>query len=581
MVVVLLTGILAQPASASSRKTRDKKQDRSTLETTTSTTTESTTADLATTTDSTSSEPIAGETLTAPEIVEEPATTETVEEPAPSPEADDGYDAAASLGSMYNLVDQIGARQLWTDGVTGAGIDVAVIDTGIAPVAALSDPDKIAAVVDLSFEAEVPEPRYLDTYGHGSHIAGIIAGRDPDADPATAAQQPSEFLGVAPDARLVSVKVADNTGAVDVSQVIAAIDWVVQHRNDGDLNIRVLNLSYGTDGTQGYRTDPLAAAVERAWDAGIVVVVAAGNEGWHSAGLANPAVDPYVITVGGAQPTDDGAFRLPDWSSRGEFATVTDDGTYDAFWTEEYAGRYPDLLAPGVSVESLRVPGSRVALEHPEGHVADALLKGSGTSQAAAVVSGSAALLLQQRPELTPDQVKALLTSTADRLPFYLTISQGSGVINVAKAAAAPTPDAEAVRQTWARSTGTGSLEAARGTQHVILDGVELSGEITAWGDPWDGQAIVDAALAGSSWSGSSWTGSSWTGSSWSGSSWTGSSWTGSSWTGSSWTGSSWSGSSWTGSSWTGSSWTGSSWTGSSWSGSSWTGSSWTGAGWN
>ncbi len=130
-------------------------------------------------------------------------------------------------------------------------------------------------MVDLSLEADVPEARYLDTYGHGTHMAGIAAGRSPGADLRTE----HGFLGVAPDARIVSIKVADNTGAVDVTQVIAGIDWVVQHRNEGDLNIRVLNLSYGTDSKQGYQIDPLAAAVERAWDAGIVVVVAAGNDG--------------------------------------------------------------------------------------------------------------------------------------------------------------------------------------------------------------------------------------------------------------------------------------------------------------
>ncbi len=473
-------------------------------------------------------------------------------------------------GSLDDVATQVGARSLWQTGITGAGVDVAVIDTGVTPVPALAGPGKIRAVVDLSLEAGVAEAAYLDTYGHGTHMAGIIAG---DGD---------GFSGVAPGAGIVSVKVADNTGAVDVSQVIAAIDWVVEHRNAGDLNIRVINLSYGTDSDQPYQESPLAYAVERAWEAGIVVVVAAGNDGWSNPGLAAPANDPYVIAVGAAEVSDQGT-KVPAWASGGRVFEQTSTGYWTGYWSEDYSGRYPDLVAPGASIESLIAPGSRTSLQHPEAAVDAATMKGSGTSQAAAVVSGAVALLLEQRPELTPDQVKALLMDSADRLSWTLTTMQGRGLIDVGAAAALPTPtDA---RQTWTRSSGLGSLDAARGSARVVVDGVEVRGEVTVFGDRWEAQRWVGATVdtgtwTGSSWTGSSWTGSSWTGSSWTGSSWTGSSWTGSSWTGSSWTGSSWTGSSWTGSSWTGSSWTGSSWTGSSWTGSSWTGSSWTGHGW-
>jgi serine protease AprX len=489
-------------------------------------------------------------------------------------------DAADRPGSLYNVVDQVGARSLWERGITGEGVDVAVIDTGVAPVPALTGSDKVGAMVDLSFEAEVPEATYLDTHGHGTHMAGIIAGSDPGGDPATASQRPDEFHGVAPDARIVSVKVGDNTGAVDVSQVIAGIDWVIEHRNEGDLDIRVLNLSYGTDGDQDYRLDPLAHAVERAWNAGIVVVAAAGNDGWQHPGLANPANDPFVISVGAAQALKNGWFWIPEWASGGELFTQDTEGQWKGFWDEGYAGRYPDLVAPGASIESLRVPGSRVAAEHPEGYVNDTILRGSGTSQAAAVVSGAVALMLEDRPRLKPDQVKALLMGSASELPFVLRTQQGAGLLDVSGAVEADKPRNRDVKQDWDRSTGTGSLEASRGSVHVAVNGEDVLGEVTVWGDAWDPEAWVEAGALGSSWTGGEWNGSSWTGSSWTGSSWTGSSWTGSSWTGSSWTGSSWTGSSWTGSSWTGSSWTGSSWTGSSWTGSSWTGDGWQGRTW-
>ncbi|MEO1061638.1 MAG: S8 family serine peptidase [Actinomycetota bacterium] len=475
-----------------------------------------------------------------------------------------GFSSSSSAtieGSLYDVVDQINARELWEQGITGQGVDVAVIDTGVMPVAQLADPDKVRAVVDLSLEAEVPEAVFLDTYGHGTHMAGIIAGSDPTGDPATAAERPEEFHGVAPGAGIVSVKVADNTGAVDVSQVIAAIDWVIQHRDAEGLNIRVINLSYGTDSEQPYAESPLAYAVERAWDAGLVVVVAAGNDGWMDPGLAAPANDPYVIAVGAAQVTDRGT-SVPHWASGGRVFTQTRSGYWAGFWSEDYSGRIPDVVAPGASIESLVAPGSRSALDHPEAFVTEQTMKGSGTSQAAAVVSGAAALLLQDRPELTPDQVKALLTSSADRLDWTLSTVQGHGMIDVAAAVATPTPN---VVQSWPRSSGLGSLEAARGSAHVVVDGAEVRGEVTVDGSAWNPEAWIADSRAGTTWTNGEWNGFSWTGNSWTGFSWTGNSWTGFSWTGNSWTGFSWTGNSWTGFSWTGNSWTGFSWTGHGW----------------
>ncbi len=548
LAVTLIAAVLVSPASAA------KPQRLSTDTTDTSTTTDSST------------------TTDRPRGKKSTSSTSTDTDVATS----DVYEPATALGSMYNVVDQIGARTLWKHGFTGQGVDVAVIDTGVSPVPALSDPDKVVAVVDLSFEAHVPEATYLDFNGHGTHTTGIIAGRAPGAEAATAG--PEDFLGVAPDAGIVSVKVGDNSGAVDVSQVIAAIDWVVQHRNTDGLNIRVINLSYGTDSSQDYRIDPLARAVENAWDHGIVVVAASGNDGWNNAtgGMTNPAFDPYVIAVGAAEATSRG-MTIPKWASAGDYSSIDDDGRIVNYWQDGYTGRLPDVVAPGAHIDSLRVPGSRIDIEHPEGYVTEQIFRGSGTSQAAAVVSGAAALLLSHRPELTPDQVKALLRDTANPIPNWGEAYQGKGLIDVTAAATATPSNAT---QAWERSTGLGSLEAARGTQHVVLEGAVLEGEITAWGDPWDAEAWLETSTLGASWTGASWTGASWTGASWTGASWTGASWTGASWTGASWTGASWTGASWTGASWTGASWTGASWTGASWTGASWTGASWTGASW-
>jgi serine protease AprX len=453
-------------------------------------------------------------------------------------------------GSLQRITHEMtGASAMWDAGYTGAGVDVAIIDSGVVPVDGLRTAGKVVHGPDLSFEGLTcdrsgcrPGPAAtLDTYGHGTHMAGIIAGRD-DAAPGTVnSASTGDFVGVAPDARIVSIKVADAQGRTDVSQAIAAIDWVIQHKNANGMNIRVLNMSFGTDGVQSYQLDPLAYAAEQAWHKGIVVVVAAGNSGYGSAKLNNPAYDPYVIAVGGADglgtaTTDDDI--VPSWSASG-------DGT-----------RNPDVVAPGQSVVSLRVPNSQLDAAYPGARTGERFFRGTGTSQSAAVVSGAAALLLEQRPELTPDQVKALLTGSARQLPSADAIAQGSGLIDLSAASAAATPNAV---QTWPRSTGTGSLDKARGSAIVKHNGQELRGEQDFTGRKWNAQAFsqsvrkaaaAKAPLSGLSWSGLSWSGLSWSGLSWSGLSWSGLSWSGLSWSGLSWSGLSWSGLSWSGISW-------------------------------
>jgi len=232
---------------------------------------------------------------------------------------------AKHVTTLVEVAQQTGIDELWAAGLTGAGIDIAVIDTGVAPVAGLANANVVVGP-DLSFEGGIDEAAGLDTYGHGTHIAGIIAGRSAGADPQN--PQPHDVLGMAPDARIISVKVADNTGAVDVSQVIAGIDWVVQNRNTNGLNIRVLNLSYNSDSVQDPLIDPLSKAVENAWKHGIVVVVSAGNDGRSLKTLGAPATNPYVIAVGSAKEKANGRWKVPSWSPVGR-------------------DRQPDLLAPG------------------------------------------------------------------------------------------------------------------------------------------------------------------------------------------------------------------------------------------
>ncbi len=441
----------------------------------------------------------------------------------------------------------VGAPAAWASGNQGAGVDVAVIDTGVNSVPGLASAGKVVDAVDLSFDAPSANVRYRDVHGHGTNMAGIIAG---DGSGGTMT------MGVAPKARIINVKVGAGDGSVDASQVIAALDWVVQNKTAQGRNIRVVNLSYDTDAVTDYRTDPLSYAVENAWKAGIVVVVSGGNDGRGAKTLGNPARNPFVIAVG-ASTWDPSkfSFRVPSWSSTGDMV------------------RNPDFVAPGESIASLRVPESYLDVTYPGARVHEpltctGLFRGSGTSQAAAVVSGSVALLLAQRPTLTPDQVKALLATTARSMNIQPE-QQGSGMINVAAALNAATPNAS---QNFSGSTGKGSLELSRGTFHVGTSATDgLVGEYHAFLSSFSGNTW--ARLSGSR---KAWTNQSFdsqgrlTSGTWSGSSWSGSSWSGSAWSGSSWSGSAWSGSSWSGSSWSGSSWSGSSWSGASWSGTGW-----------
>ncbi|HEU5084984.1 MAG TPA: S8 family serine peptidase [Acidimicrobiales bacterium] len=465
------------------------------------------------------------------------------------------YDEA---GTASAFVGAAGALDAWAAGSLGDGVGVAVIDTGISEMADLHG--RIVHGPDLSGEGTL-----VDTYGHGTVMAGIIGGSGADS----AGRAGGAYTGVAPEAHLVAVKVAGANGAADVTTLLQAMHWVASYEEQFD--IRVLNLSWGTPSTQDPAVDPLNHAVERLWDQGIVVVVAAGNQGPKAGTVTKPGDDPKVITVG--------AYNDKGTVHGGDDATVS--------WTSQgptAAGvAKPDLVAPGRRLVATRSYGSTIAAENEKALIEPSYIRGSGSSQAAAVTAGAVALLLDARPDLTPDQVKRLLTSTANPLSGAAVSQQGAGRLDLAEALTAG-----AGRPSWqtATSTGLGSIEASRGGLHVSTDCGEdgttdvIEGEIDVRCEPWSGSAWTGSAWTGSAWTGSAWTGSAWTGSAWTGSAWTGSAWTGSAWTGGTWTGSAWTGSAWTGSAWTGSAWTGSAWTGSAWTGSAWTGSAWTGSAW-
>jgi len=311
------------------------------------------------------------------------------------------------------------ADKLWQRGITGRGVGVAVIDTGVAGDAAdfkaADGGSRIVANVVTSPGAK----NARDGFGHGTHVAGIIAGNSfyrAPSDPLYGG-----YMGVAPEANLIAIKASDEAGNSTVLDVIKGLEFVVDHK--ADFNIRVVNLSLSTDTPQSYRTDPLDAAVEYAWQHGIVVVAAAGNRG--STGDAvqyAPANDPFVISVGGSDETgDEGRGERASWSSSGR--------TQDSF-------AKPEVMAPGAHIISVLAPDSAFATLCPSCVMAGAYFKAGGTSMAAPVVAGAAALLVQARPYLTPDQVKTLLMATDKPIKG----AGGAGQIDAERAAFARVP---------------------------------------------------------------------------------------------------------------------------------------------
>ncbi|HVM64934.1 MAG TPA: S8 family serine peptidase [Acidimicrobiales bacterium] len=433
-----------------------------------------------------------------------------------------------------------GATALWAKGNDGTGVNVAVLDTGIDRLPDFGN--RLVAGVDLSGEGNP----FNDGYGHGTFVAGLIAGNG--------ASSHGFYTGEAPGAGLVSVKVAGASGVTDLATVIDGIDWVVAHRVV--YGIKVLNLSLGAAPLESTVLNPLDQAVEAAWQAGVVVVASAGNAGPFNGTILTPGDDPLVITVGALDDLGSATAR-PVMTTFSSVGPTSPDG-----WIK------PDLVTSGRSVVSLRAPGSTVDVGNPQARIGTGNFVGSGTSFSAAITSGAAALVLAAHAG-TPDDVKARLLGAAAPGPVGNPFVDGHGALDVALAAAQtslrlsqPAPNAATAQghtvplsRTWRLSTWDPAAWAGS-----TWRGRPPAPGTVSWGPRLPGAPARGAGPQGSSWNGSSWNGSSWNGSSWNGSSWNGSSWNGSSWSGSSWSGSSWNGSSWNGSSWNGSSWNGSSW---------------------
>ena len=318
-------------------------------------------------------------------------------------------------------------------GLDGTGIGIAVLDSGIdtSHMAFLSDKGNTRRVVysrDFTGENRIDDP-----YGHGTHVASIAAGNGRISH--------NNYLGIAPAASILNLRVLDSHGTGRVSNILAALDWVLQNR--AAYNIRVVNMSLGAPAVDSYKNDPVCQAVRKLVDAGVVVVAAAGNLGKDANGnkiygaIHSPGDEPSALTVGASNTfgtdvrTDDG---VTTYSSRGPTRGV---------WTDASGTKHhdnlikPDIVAPGNKNIDAAADGNYLITTYPslDAGVSDAdnrrMMYLNGTSMATPATAGAVALLLQANPKLTPNLVKAILMYTAQPLAGFNMLEQGAGEINI------------------------------------------------------------------------------------------------------------------------------------------------------
>src|SRR5712691_8587270 len=418
------------------------------------------------------------------------------------------------------FLPETGATRLASGGDTGQGVTVAVLDTGIDNL-----PDFSGRLVGGGDLTGGNNP-YQDSYGHGTCVAGLIAGNGASSN--------GQYSGEAPGAKLVSIKVAGADGTTHLGTLISGLQWAVDHQ--GSYGIKVLNISLGFQPDKTTVNNPLDQAVEAVWNSGIAVVASAGNAGPFNGTILSPADDPLVITAGAlddmatASITDD---EMNDFSSVGP---TSPDG-----WVK------PDLVTSGRSVVSVAAPGSTIYNNYPSARVGSTNFVGSGTSFSAAITSGAAALVLAGNPGLTPNQIKARLLGNTNPGPVGNPFADGHGALNAYAAA----------------TSGPMNFSQSAGSLAPISGGTTVSLSPTRPVDTWNTNL----------WSGTSWnqlpsSGWAWNGGAWSGDDWNG--WTSRAWNNWAWNGAAWNGADWSSRAWNDYAWSGSAWSGSAWSGSAW-----------
>ncbi|HYS27920.1 MAG TPA: S8 family peptidase, partial [Candidatus Limnocylindria bacterium] len=370
------------------------------------------------------------------------------------------------------FLQETGSTRSASGGDTGQGVTVAVLDTGIDNLPDFSG--RLVGGVDLTNGSNP----YQDSYGHGTFVAGLIAGNGASSN--------GQYSGEAPGAKLVSVKVAGADGTTHLGTLISGLQWAVDHQSS--YGIKILNISLGFQPSQSTVNNPLDQAVEAVWNSGIAVVASAGNAGPFNGTILSPGDDPLVITAGALDDmatqsiTDD---EMNDFSSVGP---TSPDG-----WVK------PDLVTSGRSVVSLAAPGSTIYNNHPSARVGSANFVGSGTSFSAAITSGAAALVLADNPGLTPNQIKARLLGTANPGPVGNPFVDGHGTLNAyAAATSGPMNFSQSAAKLKPTSPGTTvSLSPAR--------------PVDTWNpNLWSGASWTPGPPDGWAWNGSAWNGGDW-----------------------------------------------------------------------
>jgi serine protease AprX len=332
----------------------------------------------------------------------------------------------SQLANAY--IRAIGADKVWNNPpyIQGSSIGVAVVDSGVNPNGDLyTNMGVNRQVADVRFNTDYNQST-SDGYGHGTHVASIVGGDGSESG--------GKYIGVAPLVNIINVKVSNDDGSAMLNDVVAGLEWVLENKDV--YNIRVVNLSLNTAVAESYHTSPLDAAVEILWFNKIVVVVSAGNYG--DGAIYPPANDPFAITVGA---TDDKGTN-----------NISDDviASFSAYGQTSDGVKKPDLVAPGKNIIARLVNQNMgLAYEHPANKVGDQYFRISGTSVAAPMVSAAAALLLQDEPGLTPDQVKYRLMATANKSwAGYNSTKGGAGYLDIYAA----------VRGTTTKSANTGLM---------------------------------------------------------------------------------------------------------------------------
>jgi serine protease AprX len=332
----------------------------------------------------------------------------------------------SKLANAY--IRAIKADQVWNNKpyLQGTSIGVAVVDSGVNPNGDLyTNLGVNRQVADVRFNSDYNQST-SDGYGHGTHVASIVGGDGSESG--------GKYIGVAPLVNIINVKVSNDDGSAMMHDVVAGLEWVLENKDA--YNIRVVNISLNSSAAESYHTSPLDAAVEILWFNKIVVVVSAGNYG--DGAIYPPANDPFVITVGA---TDDKGTN-----------GISDDvmASFSAYGLTSDGVKKPDLVAPGKNITARLVNQNMgLANAHPENKVGDQYFRMSGTSTAAPMVSAAAALLLQDEPGLTPDQVKYRLMTTANKSwAGYNATKSGAGYLDIYAA----------VRGTTTKNANTGVM---------------------------------------------------------------------------------------------------------------------------